>query len=145
MELDEKKIRDDIFAIVRYIMKHEKASSMQAIDEYKTFAQLYKELTGVEFVADFYLDKDRMQALYDKYDATSSKKVGVFTVSYLDDLRRLSASINDSYQDYIDYYFKIACSKFNKSLKLFSEKDFKDIVLSFYSEYGNDTYRLAKK
>lgn len=145
MEIDEVKLRKDIFRLVNYLSRHEKASSMQEMDELRTLCQLYKELTGIDYVFDFFLNKKRVDHLYHQYDVVNANVFRDFCEMYFADLVNCASKLEKSTDKNNEYYMQVAANKLGKKMRYYNEKEFKEIILSYYAEYGDDIYNLVKE
>lgn len=145
MQINLDLLLDDISKLMHYLVRNEKQSSMETLSDLYTFAGFFEEITRVEINTDIFMDKDKINKYLLKYYLDGVKKFTSFFNSNDKDLLKLANNI-DSFIDKesVIHIYNDSYKTLNKS-KIYSEKEFKEIIYDFYSQYGNNIFNAVRK
>ena len=141
LEIDTKRLHDELVSLRDYYSRSPRKDDLK--NDYSAFKDLvsvYENLTGEDFKIDgMFPDKKKVEKMLDK----SAIKMANQTFKNI--------------EDNFDIMYKVFCNFYNKNIKniieapyytamrRYSEKEFKDIILDYYSKYGNQEYELVRK
>ena len=145
MQIDLNLLLDDISKLMHYLVRNEKQSSMEALSDLHTFTGFFEEITRVEINTDIFMDKDKVNKYLVKYYLDGVRRFTNFFNSNDKDLLTLANNI-DSFVDKesVIHIYNDSYKTLNKS-KSYSEKEFKEIIYDFYSQYGNNIFNAVRK
>lgn len=142
MQSNQDRLISDLKKLKEYYKKHQKQSDITF--DYIGFYVLDKlaiDLLGFSFEPfSVFEDPNEIQSLFEKMSCQEINSFNTFMRDNYEDLFVLFNKLN-KYLIKIDY----PTLPFYKLISGYSEKDFTDILLSFFSRYGNDMYKLVKK
>lgn len=142
MEINKQLLNDDLKKLRRYFLGHPSNDSIK-YDYfcYTTFRDLYETITGIKLEDEnLFLRPDRVQELLNNKAYRDCDRF----CDYLDEYLYTWYTLFDNYCDELD---KVGCIDvpFSSCFRNYSEKDFKDILLGFYSTFGEKEYQLVKR
>lgn len=141
IKIDENNLRDDLLYTLLVLCSYPNRNFVNR--NYKSFLNLYSSYSAL-FGKQFVLEDPKSLVPAEMYCILNEPKE--FN-EYINKVKRnivpiinCSASICDLMIDldfYGIYYYDV--------IRKYSEADFKDLILGYYSTYGNDYYKIAKK
>lgn len=142
MEINKQLLNDDLKKLRRYFLGHPSKDTIKHdYFCYTTFRNLYEITTGIKLEDEnLFLRPDRVQELLNNKAYRDCDRF----CDYLDEYLYTWYTLFDNYCDELD---KVGCVDvpFSSCLRSYSEKDFKDILLGFYSTFGEKEYQLVKR
>ncbi len=145
MEFDIDKLADDIYKQILYVIHNQRQSSDETITDLYTYAGAFNDLTGIELNTNLFMQQEKINKYLIKYYQTSINDLLNFVNDNMVYLERLATNIfrlldrNTAIYVYNSYY------KYVNRTPDINYNDFKDIIYSFYSRYGNDIFSIVKK
>lgn len=141
MEINTKLLSEDLKKLRKYYLRH--PSKDEIIDGYSSFVMLndlYQLLTGIRVDEDLFLRPDKVQELL---NSKTYKNCDEYC-DYLDEYLYTWYTLFDNYCDELE---SIDCIDvpFLSCFRKYSEKEFKDILLGYFSTFGDNEYKIAKK
>ena len=145
MEFDIDKLADDIYKQILYVIHNQRQSSDETITDLYTYAGVFNDLTGIELNTNLFMQQEKINKYLIKYYQTSINDLLNFVNDNMVYLERLATNIfrlldrNTAIYVYNSYY------KYVNRTPDINYNDFKDIIYSFYSRYGNVIFSIVKK
>lgn len=141
LKIDTKRLHDELVSLRNYYSRSPRKDDLKNdYNAFKDLVSVYENLTGEEFKTDgLFPNKKKVEDMLDK----SAIKMG--------------SEMFKNIEDYFDFTYKTFCNFYNKNIqnildvpyfaamRRYNEKEFKDIILDYYSKYGNHEYELAHK
>ncbi len=146
MEFDYNILLEDINKLIRYLIRNEKRSAMETLSDLDTYNGLLEHLSGIEINRDrLFMNNEKLNEYLAKYFYDGVKRITDFLNTNGDDLNTLATNINSLINpETIVHIYNGRYLILDKS-RIFNEKEFKDILLSFFSQYNNNIYKVVKK
>lgn len=142
MEIDTNLLESDIKKLIKY-MNHGMSDhkTFENISSFNSLNFLYASLTGKSFSQDFVLPPDNnFDYRIQKYNYRAVNSYLSNVEKNIDFFLKIISNYNDML-DAEDYYYFDSYGKMN----IYSEKDFKDILLDFFSKCGELQFKIVKK
>lgn len=142
MELNRDRLFDDLVKLDSYF--RDKPSRSMILNDYGRYTcleDLFYQLTGFSMdLGSLFSDPYKVQKIIDRYEVQNYKVFEKFSLDngdYFVDLFANFCEMCDSVNFQSYPYYGVG--------RNYSEKDFKDVLLGFYSTFGNDIYKIVKK
>lgn len=142
MKIDEYALFNDVNRLIDYIARNQKPSSIHELNEYYGLVQLIHDMYGIILGDDFFFDVNKKYKILENYDLKNIYKLDDTLREISPDILKMSKIFNKGYDRNMDYY---ADHGSNIGQKVYSEKEFKDLLLSFYSKYGDRILSIVRK
>ena len=140
--------RDDLLRtlimVENYLIRNEKDSSKQAISNYYSLAYLFIDAFGIEIDSDIFMNVKKIKDIRFKNEINKINNIMNFSNENNYDLSILTNNFNSLLSDNIYNSVLANTLKTRVKMKVYSEKEFKDIIYSFFSLYGNDVLNSVK-
>ncbi len=142
MKIDRNRLCEDLKKLKKYYMRNPSKDSLR--EDYASFLDLtglYESITGIEVEDEnLFLRPDRVQKFIDSKAYRNCDRF----CDYLDEYLYTWYTLFDNYCDELE---KMECVDvpFSSCFRRYSEKEFKDILLGYFSTFGNKEYRIVKK
>lgn len=144
MQIDEVKLMHSINKLEHFLIRNEKQSSIEQLVDYYSMIQLIYDMFGVQIDTNIFLNnKKRIEAI-NKYYIKNLNTLVSFSNENAFDLSILSNNFNYLLPKYLDVYHKADVFKVSNNLMYYTEEDFKELIYSFFSMYGNSTLKFIK-
>lgn len=142
MEIDTVEVLEDIVKIKKHIMRNQKSfhGVFHNIIDYQMMNDLFTDLTGYTFTDDGTIFKE------DEYHDFMIKKNTKILRDYYWYVMGQKEFLDTCAKNYLSYLNEInACEiKFFNNQNTFSEEEAKEILLDYYSNFDEQTYRIVK-
>ena len=145
MQIDEKNLMLDIYKLEKYLIRNEKFSSVDVLLDYYSLASLLEDILGIEVNTDIFMNNKKIDNILHKYYLKSLKAFVNFLNNNGLDLTNLSNNFNKLLPNDFESFVYLDSLSINKKNKIFSQKEFEDIFYSFFSEFGNNTFKIVKE
>ncbi len=142
MKINVGRLSDDLNKLRNYYLRH---PSKDAIKDdyacYEVLMNLYEMISGIKLEDEnLFLRPDRVQKMLDTKAYRNCDKF----CDYLDEYLYTWYTLFDNYCDELD---KVGCidTPYSSCFRTYSEKDFKDILLGYFSLFGDKEYKMVKR
>ncbi len=144
MQINEEQLIHSINKLEHFLIRNEKQSSIEQLVDYYSMIQLIYDMFGVQIDTNIFLNnKKRIEAI-NKYYIKNLNTLVSFSNENAFDLSILSNNFNYLLPKYLDVYYKTDCYKVSNNMRCYTEEDFKELIYSFFSMYGNSTLKFIK-
>ena len=144
MEFDYISFLKDLYKLKLYLLKHEKASTIDELSDYLSLALMTRDRFGINIEEELYSNKKHMYKCMHNYNMKQLDILLNFVNSNCDDLFQLSTNINDAINPNIFDCLFVEYGNFYNKVKKYSEKEFKDLIYPFFAQYGDNTLKAVK-
>ncbi len=145
MEINVEDYLNDLALLKNYLRHNQKISSSDYLGQFYGMVDFFKYIYDIELKKrDIFVNKGLTRKIEAKYISDVLKRFVSFINDNSKDLEVLSKSINSLINKYSEYFIKVEYNRIRSGITTFSEKEFKDIIYSFFSEYGNDTLKIVR-
>ncbi len=146
MEFDADRFVNDIRKLMLHLIRNEKSSSMEDLSDLYTYVGFLEHLTGSEIdVNRLFLNNKKLDEWLAKYYYADANRNINFVNTNFSDLLTLAKS----FSPLIDPETPIHVSNGKYSIldrsKCFNEKEYKEILYSFFALYGDNIFKIVKK
>lgn len=142
MEINAELLSEDLKKLRNYYLKHPSKDGIKKdYASYMVMMDLYEAVTGIKLEDEnLFLRPDKVQKMLDEKTYKSCDK-------YCDYLNKYLYTWYTLFDNYCDELDKVGCvdTPYFSCFRTYSEKDFKDILLGYYSLFGDKEYQMAKR
>lgn len=144
MQIDEEKLMHSINKIEHFLIRNEKLSSVDVLVDYYSLVQLIYDMFGVKIDTNIFLNNKKIIEAINKYHLKNLNVLVDFSNKNTFDLSILSNNFNSLLPKHLDTYHKADVFKVSNNLMYYTEENFKELIYSFFSMYGNSTLKFIK-
>lgn len=142
MKINVKRLSDDLKKLKEYYLRHPSNDGIKTdLATFYALLDLYENVSGIKVEdEDIFLRPDRIHKMMnDKAYRDCDRFCG-----YLDEYLYSWYTLFDNYCEELEKV-EVTDVPFLSCIRRYSEKDLKDILLGYFSMYGNKEYEIAKK
>lgn len=141
MEINRETLSNDLKRLREYLSKSPSKDAIKTdYPSYLSLCNLYESLTNIKVDDGLFLQPDRIYEMIDKKTYKNCDKY----CDFLDEYMYTWYTLFSNYCDILDDA-DLVSAPFFSCFRRYSEKDFKDIILSYFSMYGDKEYKIVKR